>query len=127
MTEDQVRQVLREIRSGALSEDQGLEKLRKLPFEDLGFANVDHHRSLRQGFPEVIYGSGKTADHVERIVQSMLSGSHNILVTRASVEQYERVKKVAPTAEFHEAARAIVIQRDKAMRGKGTVLVVSAG
>jgi hypothetical protein len=127
MTEDQLRQILREIRSGALTDDQALEKLRKLPFEDLGFANVDHHRSLRQGFPEVIYGAGKTAEQVERIVQSMLSGNHNILVTRASAEQYQRVKKIEPTAEFHDAARAIVVQRDNAIRGKGTVLVVSAG
>jgi hypothetical protein len=127
MTEDQLRQILREIRSGALTDDQALEKLRKLPFEDLGFANVDHHRSLRQGFPEVIYGAGKTAEQVERIVQSMLSGNHNILVTRASAEQYQRVKKIEPTAEFHDVARAIVVQRDKTMRGKGTVLVVSAG
>jgi NCAIR mutase (PurE)-related protein len=82
---------------------------------------------LRQGFPEVIYGAGKTAEHVERIVQSMLASHHNILVTRASAEQFERVKKVAPAAEFHEAARAIVVQQDNTMRGKGTVLVVSAG
>jgi len=127
MTEDQLRQILREIRSGALSDDQALETLRKLPFEDLGFANVDHHRTLRQGFPEVIYGAGKTAEHVERIVQSMLPGNHNILVTRASTEQYERVKKTVPSAEFHDVARAIVVQRDMTVRGKGTVFVVSAG
>ena len=127
MTEDQLRRIVGEIRSGALSDDQALDKLRNLPFEDLGFANVDHHRTLRQGFPEVIYGAGKTAEHVEGIVQSMLPGSHNILVTRASTEQYDRVKAIAPTAVFHEKARAIAITRDVTMRGKGTVLVISAG
>jgi NCAIR mutase (PurE)-related protein len=127
MTEDQLRQIVGQIRSGALSDDQALEKLRNLPFEDLGFANVDHHRTLRQGFPEVIYGAGKTAEHVQGIVQSMLPGKHNILVTRASTEQYERVKTIAPTAVFHEKARAIAITLDKTMRGKGTVLVISAG
>src|SRR5678815_3735846 len=127
MTEDQLRRIVGEIRSGALSDDQALDKLRNLPFEDLGFANVDHHRTLRQGFPEVIYGAGKTAEHVEGIVQSMLPGSHNILVTRATTEQYDRVKAIAPTAVFHERARAIAITRDETMRGKGTVLVISAG
>ena len=127
MTEDQLRRILGDIRSGTLSDDEALEKLRKLPYEDLGFANVDHHRSLRQGFPEVIFGAGKTAEHVAKIVQSMLPVKHNILVTRASVEQYERVRKIEASAEFHEAARTIVVRRDDTIRGKGTVLVISAG
>ena len=127
MTEEQLRRILGEIKSGALSDDEALEKLRKLPFEDLGFANVDHHRTLRQGFPEVIFGAGKTPDQVAGIVQSMLPGKHNILVTRSNVEQYDRVQKVEPSAEFHEAARAIVVRRDDTVRGKGTVLVISAG
>jgi NCAIR mutase (PurE)-related protein len=127
MTEEQLRRILGEIKSGALSDDEALEKLRKLPFEDLGFANVDHHRTLRQGFPEVIFGAGKTPDQVAGIVQSMLQGKHNILVTRSNVEQYDRVKKVEPSAEFHETARAIVVRRDDTVRGKGTVLVISAG
>jgi NCAIR mutase (PurE)-related protein len=127
MTEDQLRQILKDLKAGALSDDQALERLRHLPFEDLGFANVDHHRSLRQGFPEVIFGAGKTADHVARIVAAMLPGRHNILVTRASSEQYARVKETAPSAEFNEAARTIVVRCDDTVRGKGTVLVVSAG
>lgn len=127
MTEDQLRRILGEVRSGALSDDEALDKLRKLPFEDLGFANVDHHRTLRQGFPEVIFGAGKTADHVARIVQSMLPGRHNILVTRSNRDQYDRVSKIEASAEFHDAARAIVVRRDDTVRGKGTVLVISAG
>jgi pyridinium-3,5-biscarboxylic acid mononucleotide synthase len=127
MTEEQVRQILGDLKSGALSEDQAVARLRNLPFEDLGFANVDHHRTLRQGFPEVIFGAGKTADHVAKIVQSMLAGRHNILVTRANLDQYKRVIEVEPSAEFHEAARAIIIRPDQTIRGKGTVMVVSAG
>jgi NCAIR mutase (PurE)-related protein len=92
MTEEQLRRILGDIRSGALTEDQALERLKNLPFEDLGFANIDHHRTLRQGFPEVIFGAGKSSDHVARIVGAMLSGRHNILVTRANAEQYARVK-----------------------------------
>lgn len=127
MTEEQVRQILADLKRGALSDDQALERLRHLPFEDLGFANVDHHRTLRQGFPEVIFGAGKAPDHVAGIVGSMLAGQHNILVTRANREQYERVREVEPSAEFHDAARVIVVRRDETIRGKGTVMVVSAG
>ena len=127
MTEEQLRQILSEFRNGSLSDEQAIERLRNLPFEDLGFANVDHHRTLRQGFPEVIFGAGKTADHVARIVAAMLPGHHNILVTRATSEQYARVRETVSSAEFHEAARAIVVRRDHTMRGKGKVLVVSAG
>jgi NCAIR mutase (PurE)-related protein len=127
MTEEQLRQILNDLKAGVLSDDQALERLRNLPFEDLGFANVDHHRTLRQGFPEVIFGAGKTAEHVARIVGAMLPGRHNILVTRATRDQYERVKETEPSAEFHEAARAIVVRRDNTMRGKGKILVVSAG
>jgi pyridinium-3,5-biscarboxylic acid mononucleotide synthase len=127
MTEEQLRQILGDMKTGALSEDQAVDRLRNLPFEDLGFANVDHHRTLRQGFPEVIFGAGKTSEHVAKIVEVMLAGKHNILVTRANLDQYKRVKEVEPSAEFHEAARAIVVCRDSTIRGKGTVLVVSAG
>ena len=127
MTEEQLRQILSEIRSGALEEDKAVELLRNLPFQDLGFANVDHHRTLRQGFPEVIFGAGKTAEHVAGIVTAMKPGGHNILVTRANREQFERVRAIEPAAEFHEAARAIVVQQEEVVRGKGTVLVVSAG
>src|SRR5262249_12249314 len=95
--------------------------------EDLGFANVDHHRSLRQGFPEVIFGSGKTVDQVARIVEAMLKHDHNILITRSDTAQFERVKQIAGEAEFHEGARAITIVKEKKILGKGTVMVVPAG
>lgn len=127
MTEEQLRGILNEHKAGALSDDQALERLRSLPFEDLGFANVDHHRTLRQGFPEVIFGAGKSAEQVVRIVQAMAVNRHNILVTRASAEQYARVKEAIPEAEFNEVARTIVVRKDHTIRGKGTVMVISAG
>ena len=127
MTEDQIRKILQEYKTGALTPDEALHRLRSLPFEDLGFANIDHHRSLRQGFPEVIFGEGKTTDQVARIVQSMYEQDHNILVTRATRAHFDRVKQIAAGAEYHEGARAIVIQKDTRIHGKGTVLVVSAG
>src|SRR2546428_10118880 len=112
MTEDQIRKILENYRSGEISMSEAMERLRTLPFEDLGFANVDHHRSIRQGFPEVIFGSGKTIDQVARIVESMYKHDHNILVTRTTLAHFERVKQIAPEAEFHEGARAISIQKD---------------
>src|SRR5262245_2988585 len=98
MTEDQIRKVLEEHKAGGISSDEALQRLEVLPFEDLGFANIDHHRSLRQGFPEVIFGSGKTVEQVARIVESMYKHEHNILVTRSTASHFERVKQIAPQA-----------------------------
>jgi NCAIR mutase (PurE)-related protein len=127
MTEDQIRQILSDHRVGKLSGDDALERLRKLPFEDLGFANVDHHRSLRQGFPETIFGAGKSPDQVARIVESMAPNSHNILVTRATKEHFRSVHEVVPEAQFDPLARTIVVLKDETIRGKGSIMVISAG
>jgi len=127
MTEDQIRQILNDHREGKLSGDDALNRLRKLPFEDLGFANVDHHRSLRQGFAETIFGSGKSPEQVARIVESMAANQHNILVTRANTEQFHRVRDSVPEAEFNSLARTIVVRKDQTIRGKGSVMVISAG
>jgi NCAIR mutase (PurE)-related protein len=127
MTEDQIRQILSDHKAGVLSDDGALERLRNFPFEDLGFANVDHHRSLRQGFPEAVFGAGKSPEQVARIVESMGKNQHNILVTRATEEQYLRVREIVPEAEFHAIARIITVRKDETIRGKGTVMVISAG
>jgi len=127
MTEEQIRKILEEHKAGGLSSDDALRRLQSLPFEDLGFANIDHHRSLRQGFPEVIFGQGKTVEQVGRIVESMHKHDHNILITRSSAAQFERVKQIAAEAEFHEGARAVTVLKDQKTYGKGTVMVVSAG
>src|SRR5262245_46105541 len=109
MTEEQIRKILEEHKAGGISSEDALHRLQGLPFEDLGFANIDHHRSLRQGFPEVIFGQGKTVDQVGRIVESMHKHDHNILVTRSSPAQFDRVKQIAPEAEYHEGARAVTV------------------
>ncbi|PYS50954.1 MAG: nickel pincer cofactor biosynthesis protein LarB [Acidobacteria bacterium] len=127
MTENQIRKILEEHKAGSLSADDALDRLRSLPFEDLGFANVDHHRWLRQGFPEVIFGGGKTVDQVARIVEAMYKHDHNILITRTTPAHFERIQQIAPDAEFHEGARAILVRKDTRIHGKGTVMVVSAG
>jgi NCAIR mutase (PurE)-related protein len=130
MDVETLRKLLREVRAGRLTEGAALERLRHLPFEDLGFAKVDHHRSLRQGFAEVIFGRGKTPRQVAEIVRSMLGrkgSGHNILVTRADARIYRAVRRLARAAKFHPVSGAIVIERDRTILGKGKILVVSAG
>lgn len=119
--------MLRQVRRGKLAVADAVDRLRNLPYEDLGYAKIDHHRSLRQGLPEVIFGRGKSLAQVEGVVRGMLANHHNILVTRGSRELFERVRTLDRRAEFHELSNTILIRRDRKIRGKGTVLVVTAG
>jgi pyridinium-3,5-biscarboxylic acid mononucleotide synthase len=109
-----------------LAHRQLLAVMRDQPFEDLGFAKVDHHRSIRQGFPEVILGLGKTADQIAAIAARIVARGHPLLVTRADELAWQRVHEVIPEATYHELARAITVGRDLA-RGKGTIVIASAG
>ena len=127
MTPDNLSKLLQQVRRGRLSVKEALERLRHLPFEDLGFVKIDHHRTLRQGFPEVIFAPGKAPEQVETIVAKMMAKRHNILVTRGNQELYKRVRTVAPQAKFHSLSGAITIERERKNRGRGTILVVSAG
>jgi pyridinium-3,5-biscarboxylic acid mononucleotide synthase len=130
MDERALRELLRDVRAGRMTDAAAIERLRHLPFEDLGFAKVDHHRSLRQGFAEVVFGRGKTPAQVVEIVRSMLArkdAHHNVLVTRADRRIYAAVKRLARGAKFYPLSGAIVIEREKKVLGKGTILVVSAG
>jgi NCAIR mutase (PurE)-related protein len=119
--------MLQQVRRGKLSVQGALERLRNLPYEDLGYAKIDHHRSLRQGFPEVIFARGKDPAHVEGIVRRMLLNRHNILITRGDAELFERVRKLDKTAKFHELSGAITFRRERKIRGKGKIVVVCAG
>jgi pyridinium-3,5-biscarboxylic acid mononucleotide synthase len=103
-----------------------LVELRERPFEDLGFARVDHHRAIRQGFPEVILGLGKTPDQIAKIALRIVERGHPLLVTRADEAAWHAVHALIPDAHYHEIARAISLARD-VPRGKGTIAIVSAG
>jgi pyridinium-3,5-biscarboxylic acid mononucleotide synthase len=127
MTPDKLRKIFDQVRRGKLTPDEGVERLRHLPFEDLDFAKVDHHRALRAGMPEVILGQGKTAGQVAEIFQRLARHSRNVLATRASREQFAAVKNKTRGAEYRELARAITLKRDHKIYGKGTIAVVSAG
>jgi NCAIR mutase (PurE)-related protein len=134
MNSEELLKILEFVQSGTLTPANAVERLKHLPFEDLGFAKVDHHRALRQGFAEVIFGTGKAPEQVAKIVRAMLckrDSRHNILVTRADDKIFAAVKRAAGKssrlAKFHPSSGVITFERDTKMSGKGTILVVSAG
>ena len=130
MNQSELLKILESVKSGELAPSKAIERLKHLPFEDLGFAKVDHHRALRQGFAEVVFGKGKTPQQVAAIVKAMLrkkDSRHNILVTRADSKLFAPVKKLNRAAKFHALSGVITIERSAEITGKGTILVVSAG
>lgn len=127
MNAESIRKLFEQVRAGELSPDDAVEQLRHLPFEDLGFAKVDHHRTLRAGMPEVIFSQGKTPAQVARIFKQLAQHGKNVLATRATEAQFQAVKKAVRGAKFEDVARAIVLRRDRVCYGKGLITVVSAG
>src|ERR1044071_4518372 len=109
---ESIRQLFQQVKSGALSPDDAVNRLRHLPFEDLGFAKVDHHRALRAGMPEVVFGERKTSAQIAQIFARLAKHGGNVLATRATPEQFKAVKKKVSKAEYRELARAIVLQKD---------------
>ncbi|CVK17786.1 MULTISPECIES: nickel pincer cofactor biosynthesis protein LarB [Sporomusa] len=128
MDVDHVSSLLREFKTGELSLEETVEKLKILPYEDLEFAKLDHHRLIRQGFAEVVFCQGKTVEQVQAIVQRLAEYNHSILATRASKEMYTAVKAVVADAEYHELARLITVERQKPpVDSERFILVMSAG
>jgi NCAIR mutase (PurE)-related protein len=128
MDSERLVELLESVQLGRLSIAQAVTRLRHLPFEDLGFAKIDHHRALRQGFPEVIMGQGKDAEDIAAIVAAMRKRGVNILVTRLDAEKMARLRRLRTGLKFNRAARAAMwIGRPPKIQGKGTVLVVTAG
>jgi len=131
MDSQALRKLFQQVRKKRLSPDEAVERLRHLPFEDLGFAKVDHHRALRQGMPEVIFAQGKTPRQVADIFHRLAAHGGNVLATRATEEQFAAVAAAGKLAEYRPEyrpiARAIVLKRDRKLHGKGVIVVVSAG
>jgi NCAIR mutase (PurE)-related protein len=127
MDSSSLRKLLQQIKDGRVSPDEAVARLRHMPFEDLGFAKIDHHRRLRAGMPEVIFSQGKRPAQVAQIFKRMAAQGANVLATKASPEHFRAVKKSVRKAEYHELAQAITLQQDSTKYGKGTVVVVSAG
>jgi pyridinium-3,5-biscarboxylic acid mononucleotide synthase len=127
---NKLRALLDAVSAGALSpadaEQQALDAVAAASFEDLSFARVDHHRSIRQGFPEVIFGQGKTVDQIARIAHAIVLRGHSLLITRTDTTAYREVAKLVPDARFHEEAR-IIERRVEMPKGRGVVLIAAAG
>ncbi|MFQ5878670.1 MAG: nickel pincer cofactor biosynthesis protein LarB [Dehalococcoidia bacterium] len=126
MDDTSLRELLSALQAGAVSIDDALEKLRRLPYEDLGFAQIDHHRALRKGFPEVVLGQGKTAEQIIAIALRLLEQGDRLLVARADAACYDEIKEHLPDAVYHAAARAITVDRRPRPLRPG-VAVVCAG
>ncbi|MGA2686679.1 MAG: nickel pincer cofactor biosynthesis protein LarB [Candidatus Korobacteraceae bacterium] len=122
-----LKKLFEQVKRGKVSPDEAVQRLRHLPFEDLGFANVDHHRALRSGVPEIIFGPGKSPEQLGEIFARLAEHGSNVLATRVSPEQARAAKRKFRKAEFHELARAITLTRDATVYGKGKIVVVSAG
>ncbi|HEV2395436.1 MAG TPA: nickel pincer cofactor biosynthesis protein LarB [Candidatus Sulfotelmatobacter sp.] len=127
MNAESIRKLFHDVRKGAITPDDAVMRLRHLPFEDLGFAKVDHHRALRNGMPEVILGEGKTPQQVAGIFVRLAKHGGNILATRVNEKQVAAVKKKVRGVEYRELARAIVLKKDPNKYGTGMIAVVSAG
>jgi pyridinium-3,5-biscarboxylic acid mononucleotide synthase len=127
----QLRALLDQVQSGTLTpesaHEQLLQYLRHSPYENLEFARVDHHRSVRQGFPEVVYGQGKTPEQIAVISERIVAAGHNLLVTRTTRDAFDALQARLPGASFHEPSRTITLRTASLPPGRGTILVVAAG
>jgi NCAIR mutase (PurE)-related protein len=131
MTDHELQRLLEDVRTGAVDPAAAsvrvLHALRAAPFEDLGFARVDTHRAIRQGFPEVILGIGKTPAQIAAIAERIVQRGQTLLVTRATGDAYAAVRAVVPGVVYHEDARAITLKQGEIPAGRGIVLIACAG
>ncbi len=127
MDSDRLRRLFEDYKAGNKNMEEIMSDLKKLPYEDLEFAKVDHHRALRGGFPEVIFCQGKAQDHIVKIFEALSRCNCNVLATRAWPEAYAAVSKVCPRAVYHEAARIISLVTEPPPHREGKILVLSAG
>ncbi len=127
MNGDYLKKILEQVASGAVEPDAAFEQLKSLPYEDMGFANIDHHRNIRTGYPEAVYCEGKTPEQTAAIIQKLMAHNTNILATRASREVYEKVREAAPDAVYYETARIIVVKREETPISDKIIAVITAG
>ncbi len=127
MDQRALRTLLEQVREGGVEVDAALDRLRHMPFEDLGFAKVDHHRAIRHGMPEVVFGAGKTPEQIEQIALRLVDKESNVLITRATETAADRIRSACAEAEWFPLSGAIRVWRDRTLRGKGQIAVVCAG
>lgn len=127
MNEEQIRALFEQVRAGAVTPDAATEQLKHLPFEDIDFAKVDHHRALRHGMPEVIFGQGKTPAQITAIAERLAARGQNVLATRVSEDAAHAIQQALPEAVYHPLSRLLILKREVKMLGKGKILVICAG
>ena len=127
MNKENIKNLLENVKSGKIEIDEALNQFRSLPYEDLGFAKIDTHRTMRRGFPEVIFCEGKTIKQVQEIVKKMMEQNNVILAMRADENKFKAVQKIAKKVEYNSLARAIIVGQKPEPKVKGTVLIISAG
>lgn len=127
MRPEEIKGLLTKVKQGTIDIDSAIESLKQLPYTDLGHTKVDNHREIRTGYPEVIFGAGKTVQQVRQIIEHMAEGNTNILATRVTKEMFDEVRKIIPEAEYHELARIIAIKKTHMGSTSTYVSVVTAG
>lgn len=127
MSPSELRKILEDHKRGRITEQQAVELLRDLPYQDLEFAKIDHHRHLRHGFPEVVFGLGKSCEEIVAIARESLARHPNFLATRTPPEAFEALRKDYPEACYHARCRALTVLREKEDRGRGAIGVFAAG
>jgi len=128
MKEENLKALINKIKTGEIDVDSALEKLKTLPYEDIGFAKVDNHRSLRQGILEIVFGAGKTKEQIVQIMDVLVKGGNDAIVTRTNNDVFNHVRKKHKKATYNEHARMIVVKRTKrTKRNKGLILIICAG
>ncbi len=127
MNNQALKALLERLRNGDLTVDQALEAMRHYPFEDLGFAKVDHHRTLRKGFPEVVFGEGKTIDQIRSIAESLATTNQDILITRIDRCTYDSIERTLPDLRYDDLSRCAFRRIGRENLGRGYVLVAAAG
>jgi len=124
---NQLRDILEKLAKGEIDVEQAFEKLKFFPYEDLEFAKIDHHRFLRRDFPEVIFGPGKTDEQIISIARRISEREGNLLITKVNQSVYEKVKEIFPDAKYNSLAKLIYVKRDTSIKGKGKIIVITAG
>lgn len=127
MKPEEIEKILKSVKTGRLSVEKALERLQHLPYENLGFARIDHHRHLRQGMPEVIYCQGKRVEQVVKIAERILDKKGDTIATRADRDVYEALKVLDKRAQYNEAGRVVTILHRKKVETRGMVLIISGG
>jgi len=122
-----LKKILESVRNGTLTPEEALDELKDFPYQDLGFAKVDHHRELRKGFPEIIYGLGKTVDQIVQIAQSILEKKSNLLITKVEQAVFSQLKKEMPQLEYNDLAKAAYFRHNTKLTGKGKIAIITAG